>query len=160
MVLFGLMPPVLQGPERGRQDKITSILKPSGARVEMGIFTNDSHKEISAVFFSTVGTFGKAVVESQIDRIVRSTRYRVIDKTRIVPKSKSWKVGVHRFQFAALDYLLRQREEGPDQIGEQIFIFSTPRFIAKLIWTGSRSISIHTRKCLLTRTFHGPKRSL
>lgn len=117
MVLFGLMPPVLQGPERGRQDKITSILKPSGARVEMGIFTNDSHKEISAVFFSTVGTFGKAVVESQIDRIVRSTRYRVIDKTKIVPKSKSWKVGVHRFQFAALDYLLRQREEGPDQIG-------------------------------------------
>ena len=32
MVLFGLAPPVLKGPERGRQDRITSILKPSGAR--------------------------------------------------------------------------------------------------------------------------------
>lgn len=117
MVLFGLAPPVLEGPERGRQDKITSILKPSGARVEMGIFTNDSHKEISAVFFSTVGTFGKAVAESQIDQIVRSTRYRTSDKNRIEPNSKTWKIGIHRFQPAALDYLLRQREEGPDQIG-------------------------------------------
>ncbi|MEO9606876.1 MULTISPECIES: hypothetical protein [Alphaproteobacteria] len=117
MVLFGLKPPVMEGPERGRQDKITSILKPSGARVKMGIFTNDSHKEISAVFFSTVGTFGKAAVESKIDRLVRSTRYRVIDKTRIAPGSKNWKIGMERVQFAALDYLLRQREEGPDQIG-------------------------------------------
>jgi len=83
----------------------------------MGIFTNDSHKEISAVFFSTVGTFGKAAVESKIDRLVRSTRYRVIDKTRIAPGSKNWKIGMERVQFAALDYLLRQREEGSDQIG-------------------------------------------
>ena len=117
MVLLGLAPPVLEGPERGRQDKITSILKPSGAQVEMGIFTNDSHKEISAVFFSTVGTFGKAVVESQIVKLIRSTRYRVMDKTRITPESNSWKVGVQRVQFAAQDYLLRQREEWSDQIG-------------------------------------------
>jgi len=117
MVLFGLAPPVLEGPERGRQDKITSILKPSGAKVEMGIFTNDSHKEISAVFFSTTGTFGKAVAESQIDRLVRSTRYRVIDKSRASPELESWKGGVQRFQLAELDYLLRQRAEGPDEIG-------------------------------------------
>lgn len=117
MVLFGLKPPVLEGPERGRQDKIRSILKPSGARVEMGLFTNESHKEISAVFFSTVGTFGKAVIESQIDRLVRSTRYRSIDKITIPPESTNWEIGVERFRFSAQDYLLRQREEGPDQIG-------------------------------------------
>ena len=117
MVLFGLAPPVLEGPERGRQDKITSIPKPSGAPVEMGVFTNDSHKEISAVFFSTTGTFGKAVAESQIDRLVRSTRYRVIDKNNVGPGSQNWQIGMQRLQFSGLDYLLRQREEGADQIG-------------------------------------------
>lgn len=116
MLLFGLKPPVLEGPERGRQDKITSILKPSGARVEMGIFTNESHKEISAVLFSTTGTFGKAVIESQIDRLVRSTRYRSIEKNEVSPESKIWEIGVQRLQLSARDYLLRQREEWPNQI--------------------------------------------
>lgn len=117
MVLFGLAPPVLEGPERGKQDKIKSILKPSGAKVEMGVFTNDSHKEISAVFFSTTGTFGKAVAESRIDRLVRSTRYRVIDKNKIGAASQDWKIGTQRIQFSGLDYLLRQREDWSDQIG-------------------------------------------
>jgi len=101
-----------------QQPKSSELNSPaSGAQVEMGIFTNESHKEISAVFFSTTGTFGKAVAESQIDRLVRSTRYRVIDKNRIGPDSQSWKIGIQRIQFVGLDYLLRQREEGPDQIG-------------------------------------------
>lgn len=117
MVLFGLAPPALEGPDLGKQDKITSLLKPSGARVEMGIFTNDSFKEISAVFFSTVGTFGKAVVESKIDRLVRATRYRVIDKDRITLGSELWKIGTHRYQFDALNYLLTQRRESEHQIG-------------------------------------------
>ncbi|QUE84770.1 hypothetical protein EML492_31960 (plasmid) [Rhizobium rhizogenes] len=117
MVLFGLTPPVLEGPDYGKQGKITSLLKPSGAPVEMGIFTNDSFKEISAVFFSTVGTFGKAVVESKINRLVRATRYRVIDKHKIAPGSVLWQVGTHRFQLAALNYLLTQRRESEQQIG-------------------------------------------
>lgn len=117
MVLFGLAPPVLVGPERGRQHKITSILKPSGAQVDMGLFTNESHKEISAVVFSTTGTFGKAVAESQIDRLVRSTRYRVIDKNKTGLDAQDWKVGIERIQFSGLDYLLRQREDGAGQIG-------------------------------------------
>ncbi|MGV1822314.1 hypothetical protein G6L32_24230 [Agrobacterium tumefaciens] len=117
MVLFGLAPPVLEGPDYGKQGKITSLLKPSGAPVEMGIFTNDSFKEISAVFFSTVGTFGKAVVESKINRLVRATRYRVIDKHKIAPGSVLWQVGTHRFQRAALNYLLTQRGESEQQIG-------------------------------------------
>lgn len=116
MVLFGLAPPVLEGPDLGRQGKIASLLKPSGARVEMGIFTNDSFKEISAVFFSTVGTFGKAVVESKIDRLVRATRYRVIDKDRIALGSELWQVGTHRFQLAELNYLLALRRESENQI--------------------------------------------
>ncbi len=117
MVLFGLAPPVLEGPDRGKQAKIASLLKPSGAPVEMGIFTNDSFKEISAVFFSTVGTFGKAVVESKIDKLVRSTRYRLIDKDKVEPDSRLWQIGIHRFQLAPLNYLLTDRRESEDQIG-------------------------------------------
>lgn len=117
MVLFGLAPPELEGPNLGKQEKIISLLKPSGAEVEMGIFTNDSFKEISAVFFSTVGTFGKAVVESKIERLVRATRYRVIDKNRIAPGSELWQVGTRRFHFAALNHLLAQRRESEYQIG-------------------------------------------
>ncbi|ANL51083.1 hypothetical protein AMC87_PD00961 (plasmid) [Rhizobium phaseoli] len=117
MVLFGMAPPVLVGPDRGKQEKIGSLLTPSGSPVEMGIFTNDSFKEISAVFFSTVGTFGKAVVESQIERLVRSTRYRVMDKDKVDTGSKLWQLGTHRFQFNELTYLTTLRWEGGNQIG-------------------------------------------
>lgn len=117
MALFGLAPPVLEGPELGNQDKITSIPKPSGAQVAMGIFTNDSFKEISAVFFSTVGTFGKAVVESKVSRLIRSTRYRVIDKDKIATGSKFWQVGKRRVQLAELNYLLMERRDSEYQIG-------------------------------------------
>ncbi|KQY73192.1 hypothetical protein ASD52_27680 [Ensifer sp. Root142] len=117
MVLFGLAPPVLEGPDIGKQARITSLPKPSGAPVEMGIFTNDSFKEISAVFFSTVGTFGKAVVESKVNKLIRSTRYRLIDKHKVEPNSKLWQVGTRRFQLAPLNYLVTQRRESEDQIG-------------------------------------------
>lgn len=117
MVLFGLAPPVLQGPELGKQGKITSIPKPSGAQVAMGIFTNDSFREISAVLFSTVGTFGKAVVESKISRLFRSTRYRMIDKNRIETGSGLWQVGRRRIQLSELNYLFMDRRESEHQIG-------------------------------------------
>ncbi|UIJ82401.1 hypothetical protein [Rhizobium leguminosarum] len=117
MVLFGLAPPAVEGPDLGKQAKISSLLKPSGAPVEIGIFTNDSFKEISAVFFSTVGTFGKAVVESKIDKLVRSTRYRLINKHEVEPNSKLWQIGTHRFQLAPLNYLVVDRRESEDQIG-------------------------------------------
>ncbi|MBZ9965662.1 hypothetical protein LB561_12080 [Mesorhizobium sp. B292B1B] len=116
MVLFGLAPPVLEGPDRGRQGKVTSLSKPSGASVEMGIFKNDSFKEISAVFFSTVGTFGKAVVESKIERLVRATRYRVIDKDKVESGSKLWQLGTHHFRLDTLNYLKTLRWESGSQI--------------------------------------------
>ncbi|MDS7598418.1 hypothetical protein [Agrobacterium tumefaciens] len=117
MVLFGLAPPILEGPDLGKQSKISALLKPSGAPVEMGIFTNDSCKEISAVFFSTVGTFGKAVVESRIEKLVRSTRYRLINKHDVEPNSKIWQIGKHRFQLGPMNYLVTDRRESEDQIG-------------------------------------------
>lgn len=123
MVLFGLAPPVLEEQGRVKQGRTTSLLKPSGAAVEMGIFTNDSFKEISAVFFSTVGTFGKAVVESNIERLVRATRYRVIDKDKVEPGSELWRLGTHRFQLAMLNYLVTLRWDRGSQIdGADMFV--------------------------------------
>lgn len=117
MVLLGLAPPMTEGHELGKQGKVVSIPKPSGAQVAMGIFTNDSFKEISAVFFSTVGTLGKAVVESKIPRLIRSTRYRVIEKNRIENSSRLWRVGRQRIQVADLNYLFMERWEREHKIG-------------------------------------------
>jgi hypothetical protein len=117
LVLFGIGPPVLQGPQLGKQKKVKSIMKPSGAPVDMGIFTNETFKEISAVIFSTVWTFGKAVVESKIERLVRSTRYRVMEAQKIPPDSNLWQLGTHRFQIDKLNFLVTQRRDGGSHIG-------------------------------------------
>ena len=81
-VLFGINSPDEDALRTGKQDRISTIQKPSGAQVELGIFTNDSYKEISAVIFSTTGIFGKAVVESGIDRFIRATHYRQMSKEK------------------------------------------------------------------------------
>jgi hypothetical protein len=75
-VLFGIEEPDAETMVTGVQGRLTHVEKPSGAKVEMGIFTNDSYKEISAVIFSTTGTLGKARVESGFQGVVKSTRYR------------------------------------------------------------------------------------
>ncbi|MER9001162.1 hypothetical protein NKH58_25470 [Mesorhizobium australicum] len=122
LVLFGIGAPVLEGTEL-RQDRIRSIATASGAPVEMGIFTNDSYREISAVIFSTVGTFGKAVAESRIERLIRATRYRTIEKDRIPLGSPLWQLGVHRFQVDKMNYLKTQRWDfGSDIIGSDVHI--------------------------------------
>lgn len=122
LVLFGIGAPVLEGSEL-RQDKVASITTASGAPVEMGIFTNGSFKEISAVIFSTVGTFGKAVVESKIERLVKATRFRSIEKERVPLGSPLWELGTHRFQIEKLNYLLTQRWDfGRDIIGADVHI--------------------------------------
>lgn len=50
----------------------------NGKNVELGIFTNDSYKEISAVVFSTTGTFGKVVAQAGTASFMRVTRLRKI----------------------------------------------------------------------------------
>ena len=75
-VLFGIDSPDQDTLLTGEQKKISTVNTRSGAPVNLGIFSNDSYKEISAVIFSTTGTYGKAVVESGIKKFVRATRYR------------------------------------------------------------------------------------
>ena len=81
-VLYGLNPP----PPMGNGQKISHILKNNGEKVELGIFTNPSYKEVSAVIFSTTGMFGKAVIQAGLNNIVRATRYRQMDVDEFMAK--------------------------------------------------------------------------
>ena len=79
-VLFGIEPPMIDENGQPIFKEISYIAGKDGENIELGIFTNDSYKEISAVIFSTTGTFGKAVVQSKVkNTTVRSTRYRESD---------------------------------------------------------------------------------
>ena len=71
-VLYGVEPPGANG----IQENIDYIVKPNGQRVNVGIFTNHSYENISAVMFSTTAMFGKALVGTRFKGMVRATRYR------------------------------------------------------------------------------------
>lgn len=71
-VLYGVDPPTADG----SQKNIDYIINSNNQRIDLGIFTNDTYKNISAVIFSTTGTFGKAVVQTSFKGMVKATRYR------------------------------------------------------------------------------------
>ncbi|MBS0971435.1 hypothetical protein P0E69_17405 [Chimaeribacter arupi] len=73
-VLFGIDRPMPDG----KIPLMETISKPNGTKLDLGIFTNDSFKEISAIIFSTTGMLGKAIIESRIPCSIRATRYRQI----------------------------------------------------------------------------------
>lgn len=54
---------------------VPSAIKNTELSLELGIFTNDKHKEISAIIFSTTATIGKAISQSLLNRKVRFSRY-------------------------------------------------------------------------------------
>ena len=123
-VLFGIEPPDAYAFQAGKQRKISSINKPSGAPIELGIFTNDSYKEISAVIFSTTGTFGKAVVESGIERIVRATNFRQFNKDEFIALQGLNGMGIKGCKLASLNYLISTRSDfGSSVAGSDIHIY-------------------------------------
>ncbi|MNF28514.1 hypothetical protein D3C84_91940 [compost metagenome] len=123
-VLFGIEPPGADSFQTGKQKKIASIKKASGAPIELGIFTNDSYKEISAVIFSTTGTFGKAVVESGIERIVRATNFRVFDKNEFINLQGPINLGTNNYKVGPLNYLVTNRYDfGHSIAGSDIHIY-------------------------------------
>jgi len=123
-VLFGIEPPDAHAFKTGKQRKVASINKPSGAPIELGIFTNDSYKEISAVIFSTTGTFGKAVVESGIERIVRATNFREINKDELIAHQGLSGIGINNYQIGPLNYLVSTRYDfGSSIAGSDIHIY-------------------------------------
>ncbi|MCM0611353.1 hypothetical protein KFJ24_02545 [Marinobacter sediminum] len=81
-VLYGINPP----PPSGDGESIGHILNHNGQKIELGIFTNPSYKEVSAVIFSTTGMFGKAVVQAGIQNYIRATRYRQMGVVEFMTK--------------------------------------------------------------------------
>lgn len=76
-LLFGIEPPDPKDYVNGSQESTSFMTKQNGSLIPLGIFTNDSYSEISAVIFSTTGTISKAVIESGLPRRVKATKYRV-----------------------------------------------------------------------------------
>jgi len=126
LVLFGLGAPSHNADNFGRQESISKIQKKVGTDIDVGIFTNNSFKEISAVMFSTTGTFGKAVIESGIDRLVRSCRYRIIDRQDPRARNAAWSPGDSYLSLGPLGFLKRRRWEwGSDISGMDVRICSS-----------------------------------
>lgn len=92
-VLFGIEPPKNNGRGELISNKIKHIVNKNGAKLELGIFTNDSYKEISAVIFSTTGMFGKAIVQSKIDATIRATKYREYTRKKFLSNKRQNKLG-------------------------------------------------------------------
>lgn len=123
LVLFGLGAPSHDAGNLGYQASISKLQKKVGIDIDVGIFTNDSFKEISAVMFSTTGTFGKAVIESGIDRLVRSCRYRITDRQDPRERNAAWSPGDSYLSLGPLGFLKRRRWEwGGDIIGMDVRI--------------------------------------
>ena len=55
--------------------RVPTVLKNNSIPLELGVFTNDKFKEISAVIFSTTATIGKAITQSALERDIRVSRY-------------------------------------------------------------------------------------
>lgn len=96
-VLYGINPPILESDGDFKVEKIDLILNQNGQPVDLGIFTNDSYKEVSAVIFSTTGMFGKAVIQANIKSFVRATRYRQMTANEFIKNEGQAMLGVsHR----------------------------------------------------------------
>lgn len=86
-VLYGVLPPEMEDINNMSSKKIQNIVNKNGQKIDLGVFTNDSYKEISAVIFSNTATFGKAISQSKMQNTtIRSTRFRIGDLNDFVSK--------------------------------------------------------------------------
>lgn len=108
-VLFGIDEPSMRDLAKNQQRKVSSIKKNDHTEIPLGIFTNDSYKEISAVIFSTMGTFGKAVVQSGIQRYIRATRYRALNINNFIAYEGMGNEGSHSKKIGPEHYLKTKR---------------------------------------------------
>jgi hypothetical protein len=54
---------------------VPTVLKKENVSLQLGIFTSDKYKHISAVIFSTIATIGKAISQTSMPRSIRCCRY-------------------------------------------------------------------------------------
>ncbi|HHX8443355.1 hypothetical protein ACNO5M_17370 [Vibrio owensii] len=122
-VLYGLEPPT---GHQSRQKTVAYIPNRNGQNVDLGIFTNDSYKEISAVIFSTTGTFGKAVVQAGTASFMRVTRLRKMGIVEFLAKEGYDKIG-RSLNEVSEGYTVGSERvfEGFDVCGHDMFIYDT-----------------------------------
>ncbi|HHR5883435.1 TPA: hypothetical protein ACS7XF_003428 [Providencia alcalifaciens] len=108
-VLFGIEVPDIDDLSLSKQKTVSSIFKPNGMPIEVGIFTNDSYKEISAIIFSTTGTLGKAVVESGSAQLVRATRFKIMKVDEFISKEGIRNEGRHAHRRSLYNYFVTKR---------------------------------------------------
>lgn len=89
-VLYGLEPPESSD---SKQRTVEFIPNKNGKNIDLGIFTNDSYKEISAVIFSTTGTFSKAIVKAGTANFIRCMRLRKMSFNDFLTHEGSNKLG-------------------------------------------------------------------
>jgi hypothetical protein len=92
-VLFGIERPEKEVGGEFYSKKVSHIVNKNGAKLDVGIFTNDSYKEVSAIIFSTTGMFGKAVLQSNINGTVRATKYREFSIKKFLSDKRKNKLG-------------------------------------------------------------------
>jgi hypothetical protein len=121
-VLYGLEPPT--SPHEP-QKSVKYILNRNEKSVDLGIFTNDSFKEISAVIFSTTGTFGKAVALARTAEFITVTRLRKMGIVEFMAKEGLEKIGKSRAQLSESWDIFSQREVfGSNVFGHDVHLCS------------------------------------
>ena len=103
-VLLGIEEPRMRDLARANREKYYR-LKNEQCEIPLGIFTNDSYKEISAIIFSTTNTFEKAIVQSGVERYIRSTRYRALDVNHFIVSEGMKNEGTHMKKLSTEYYL-------------------------------------------------------
>lgn len=106
-VLYGLEPPEnIHSPQK----TVHNILNRNNKNVNLGIFTNDNFKEISAIIFSTTGTLGKAVALAGTAEFVKATRLRKMGVVEFMAKEGLEKIGKSRLQVSETWDIFSQRD--------------------------------------------------
>lgn len=119
---------VLYGINPSKGNRISHIMNHNGKRIELGIFTNDSYKEISAVIFSTTGMFGKAVVQSGISSIIQATKYRQMERSVFLEKEGIEKLGISHTQLGKDNDIVSMRFQSGDFIcGSDIYLYHSSK---------------------------------
>lgn len=120
MVLYGIEPPEKNS---WTQAIVESIPNKNGQRVDLGIFTNDSYKEISAVIFSTTGTFGKVVAKAGTASFIRATWLRKLSITDFMANEGSKKLGTHVNKYSEDSVLVTWRVfDGRNVCGYDMYV--------------------------------------
>lgn len=121
-VLYGLEPPTSYSEP---QTVVASVRNKNGKDIDLGIFTNDSYKEISAVIFSTTGTFGKAVALAGTASFVKTTRLRKMTIDEFLSNEGLEKIGRTRTKISETYDIFSERVySGMDVCGHDVHLCS------------------------------------